>query len=60
LFRDTYDGARAKFLELAEDWWERGTGLELTKQWDGKANRVEVSWTAGDTRTEVEIWLERA
>jgi hypothetical protein len=58
LFRDTYDVARWKFLALADDWWERGSGLEMMKEWDG--DRIKVSWVAGDTRTEVEIWLERA
>jgi hypothetical protein len=59
IFRDTYAEAKAKFEALATDWWERATGFETSGSWDEDENRLRVTWVAGDTRTEVELWLER-
>lgn len=59
LFRDTYSRAHAEFLNMATFWWERGTGFETSKEWDQEGNKIWVSWVAGETRTEIEIWLER-
>lgn len=58
LFRDTFDEAREKFFRMADFWEARGTGLEMTKEWE--EDRVKITWVAGETRTEIEIWLERA
>lgn len=60
LFRDSYEEAKAKFVSLAEDWWGRSTGFETSKEWDADENKIWITWVAGDTRTEVELWLERA
>lgn len=59
LFRWTYDEAHVKFLSLAADWWDRASAYESVKEWDQEGNKIKVAWTVGDTRTEVEIWLER-
>lgn len=59
LFRDSYGGARAQFVAMATYWWDRGTGFETSKEWDEEENKIWVTWVAGDTRTEIEIWLER-
>lgn len=60
LFRHTYDNALEKFRMLAGDWWENASAYESEKEWDEEGKKVKLSWTVGDTRTEVEIWLERA
>lgn len=59
IFRDSYEEAKAKFALLAIDWWERVTGFETSREWDTEEHKIWVTWVAGDTRTEVEIWLER-
>lgn len=60
IFKDTYAEAKARFTLMAIDWWERTTGFETSKEWDEEQNKIWVSWVTGETRTEVEIWLERA
>lgn len=60
IFKDTYDEAKARFVLTAIDWWERTTGFETSKERDEENHKIWVTWVAGETRTEVEIWLERA
>jgi hypothetical protein len=60
LLKQTYAEAEARFTLMAIDWWERTTGFETSKEWDEENHKIWVTWVSGETRTEVEIWLERA
>ena len=58
IYRDTYEGAVAAFNDMVEKWWDSGTGMDSEREYTDEA--LTIRWVVGETRSTVELWVERA
>jgi len=58
LFRDTYEDAVAAYQDMIERWVNSGAGMDSEREFTDKG--FKVTWVVGETRSTVELWVERA
>ena len=57
IYRDTYDEAVIAFADMVGQWWDSGSGMDSEREYTD--DRLTIRWVVGDTRSTVELWVER-